>query len=903
MIIYKAMQKMKITIIVSRLKRHYYLTYSLVFALVSFLSFFFFLINGKTFIAGADGFNQYYPTYYYIGKYIRNYASVAFRRKQLPTYDFNIGFGGDIISTLNYYGFGDVFNVTSAFFPGKYSTIGYTFTVLLKLYISGISFSQYAIHAGCTRTSTFAAAFLFAFSGFSLSFGLLFPTFLTALIYLPWMMWGVEDLLYNSHFSWKLILAVTLQSMVSFYFIYMDAVFFALYIILHYVCSRNHSTFSANHYLIAFIKIVYHVIVGMMVSGVFLMPTLYEYLHSARTGESSLLKYLRQEYSISEWLERGAGVLSGPGFGAGLGLCFIAVSAIAIGIKKLIKDRKNQKNYTYNGEKPLGILLVILLAGYCIPFFGSIMNGFSYSTDRWTYLLIFVIAVMMARYLPEFGVHVKLITTVTVTSGVVCIICLWIGKGFSQSTDVRATFIIFDLTLTIAVFYQLYRENTRKCNIARSFITRYQQQTLCALSILEVVIMAALNNAPHIVGGEGYYTLFKNIYAYQEVTESGFATVSGKMSQNNTFIRTDLYDTSYGASLITGTQGTTSYFSIQNSNLQRFMNAYEISGGIQGGSFCFQGLEGRTAEEALLSATNSEEKSRNIIPFGTFFSNWCSEKDADKADPLTRNAYLLSSVVLDVTEDEAQKIADTIQRTENLTSTSSSIPYTESYYNIQASGGDLEVKTGGIIYLYLNEAVTNGNEYYVLFHNFCYKGNETLEDVRVNGKRIRLRPAGSFSGQTDEFMVMVDLTDDFLQSGKINISFQGSGEFLLDSIEVRKANQSGVYTQIENLKQHSIQNLEIRENYISGSSNEDSDSILFMSIPYSEGWSCYIDGIETHVIRADYGFSAVQIPGGVHKIEWKYRTPWLTAGESITIIGIIAIIWQNIMITINNKSI
>lgn len=123
----------------------------------------------------------------------------------------------------------------------------------------------------------------------------------------------------------------------------------------------------------------------------------------------------------------------------------------------------------------------------------------------------------------------------------------------------------------------------------------------------------------------------------------------------------------------------------------------------------------------------------------------------------------------------------------------------------------------------------------------------------------------------------------------------------MGSIEVRKLDLSETNTEIENLKQHSLQNLEMNGNSISGNANEEYDSILFMSIPYSKGWKCYIDGTEAHVMRAEYGFSAVQVPGGAHKIQWKYCTPWLVIGIITAVSGFAGTIFGFCEINLHNK--
>ena len=87
-----------------------------------------------------------------------------------------------------------------------------------------------------------------------------------------------------------------------------------------------------------------------------------------------------------------------------------------------------------------------------------------------------------------------------------------------------------------------------------------------------------------------------------------------------------------------------------------------------------------------------------------------------------------------------------------------------------------------------------------------------------------------------------------------------------------------------------LQRIDWDANQITGQSDENQNCILFMSIPYSSGWSCFIDGNRTKVYRADYGFSAALVPAGMHSISWVYRTPWLRMGLLLTIIGMAILI-------------
>lgn len=49
-----------------------------------------------------------------------------------------------------------------------------------------------------------------------------------------------------------------------------------------------------------------------------------------------------------------------------------------------------------------------------------------------------------------------------------------------------------------------------------------------------------------------------------------------------------------------------------------------------------------------------------------------------------------------------------------------------------------------------------------------------------------------------------------------------------------------------------------------------SDNLLFFSVPYDDGFTAYVDGIETDLELVDFGLSAVFVPEGEHTVEFRY---------------------------------
>ncbi|MDE6092943.1 MAG: YfhO family protein, partial [Ruminococcus sp.] len=70
----------------------------------------------------------------------------------------------------------------------------------------------------------------------------------------------------------------------------------------------------------------------------------------------------------------------------------------------------------------------------------------------------------------------------------------------------------------------------------------------------------------------------------------------------------------------------------------------------------------------------------------------------------------------------------------------------------------------------------------------------------------------------------------------------------------------------------------------------DKPSLVFYSVPYSDGWSVEVNGKSAEVEKVSYGFMAVKADTGQNIITFRYRTPALTAGIIITLSGIAGLV-------------
>lgn len=69
--------------------------------------------NGYAALGGWDAVTQMYPVMLYISRMIRNFMS----NLTVPLFELSLGMGDDLITALNWHGFGDPFYLLSALIP------------------------------------------------------------------------------------------------------------------------------------------------------------------------------------------------------------------------------------------------------------------------------------------------------------------------------------------------------------------------------------------------------------------------------------------------------------------------------------------------------------------------------------------------------------------------------------------------------------------------------------------------------------------------------------------------------------------------------------------------------------------------------------------------------------------
>lgn len=843
-----------------KLWKNTYFKYTILFFLcVGFMYFPFFIIR-RGLIANWDSFNQEYPLFIYIGKYIRDLLTGTVRQ-----FDFRIGLGDDVIAALNWHGFGDVFQIISALFPLEYSETGYAIVMVLKFYLCGISFMIFAGSYLKKECCLLSGALLYTFSIFSLAKGLEFWVFLNPIITFPVILYGIDRIREDRRkISFLFIGALFLQALSGFYFLYMEAVLAVVYFVVVSFCD------NASDWKGRFLKllkdgtaIALQALLGVGLGAVILLPAIYGYFSSSRTSRESIFQTVKDIFLYgTDYYLKHLKCLIVPEVWESIATISVVV---LLGLIAAFATKKVGTQFK--------VMCVMLVIGFCLPVVGSMMNGFSYCTDRW-----------------YFGVQLFLILTAL------------LGMEKEQHLC-RTQICVFIFTAAGLVLGNLSASGISKGTLFRSFVFlciivilpvawnhKRRERYLLASVFLSVIFCGCLTFGTERLGGSGYAWGFMPVNAALEDMRSSVS----ETEQKDRFERTDIYQSSLATSLVMDYYGTTEYFSTLNESVSEFYRALNISPGVRSATWILKGLDSREELLSLLSvgqytdfsmendqAVPTVKQNEDYLPLGFTYTDWISRESFDRLNTVQQQSMILKAVVLDEADERGgEALIDMPEENRE-------VSYTAEYIDVECEGNRFTTKPGSRIRVTL-ESDDDLDSVYVQFIDFVVE-DEGVHEFYVGNKNLQLRSRDYvYYMGSDEFWVYV--TELFEENGKkyFDLLFSGENTFTLQDMKIYQ--HEADTASVQERGKHVLTDLSVGVNTVTGNIRLDQREWLFLSIPYSTGWRAYVDGEETGVWKANVGFIALDIPEGSHLVQLVYETPGIRIGAVVSGISLLLLI-------------
>lgn len=839
-------------------KRGEYKLYTVLFVLPMLLILFIFALGGNSFVWSADGLNQYYPVLEYIRRYLREMISSG----KIQQFDLTIGLGEGIIPVLNYYGFGNPFTLFLIFVPEGGTACFLTVLVFIHLFLAGVSFLFFCSHFGYTNKYIIvAAALMYSFSTFALIQGFEFWTFLTPSVSLPLIVAGIQSIVDGKKdmaCRFALIGGIFFQALNGFYFLYEIAIFGIVYFIIYGFGKKEILKWIRQGIYILFLALS-----GVCLAGIIFFPTVFGFLQSSRvTGEGSIeLIYTWKEYGT--FLQN---LFIPRAFESGLGLPIPCILAIVL----------------LWGQRHISSRIKLLTAfwGICYlsPMSGVVMNGFSYSSTRWQFILYFIAAWIFVEVseMPLVQERKFLWLIYIVFAGIVVLLHIW-------SSEINYTGIFRGSLYFLAALLSVWVWKRGKSGYILG---------LCSVIVLLNVCMIF---GPVALGASGFRAGFLTYDELGKMEENSPAQDIQK-GQDTGIYRQDLWDFSLGASMILDYYGTAEYFSIENKAVNDFFREFAISPG-RVATWCFYGIDGRNVLEDLLSVRyfienrETDDGYEQVImenddaePIGLFYDSYLLSEQFENMDALNRMEAVSKYVVLDAFPQ------NTDMEEGEMLATDYSVPFTVKYENITKEEEYLCVNEESRIYLYPDIARDEAGEIYVLFNNIerdIAQEKQGFLKVQVGNRMIQI-PDAQYNVEaginTREYLVHANYGTEIPEV--IVISFSEEDKIKIENMEVYLYNPSCLP------KNNEYTNVKLTEEKgkINGTIKTDRSGAVFLSVPYSNGWSAWIDGEKADIYKADVGFMAVAVTAGEHEIILRYLTPGLIPGAAAALISLTGIL-------------
>lgn len=859
-------------------KLGYFLLYTGGFLAAAILMLLIFRKENASFTKMADGVAQHYAVLMWIRNGLREilHGNFAF-----PMVDFSVGQGFDVIGTLNYYGVGDPVNLLTVFFADNHLDQMYMFLILFRMYLSGLTFSYYCSTVGIQRkASVLCGSWLYVFCSFALIGGMKHPLFLNGMLYLPLLLAGTEKVLQKKSIRF-LSVSVALAFMSNYYFMYMNTILCGIYL-----CVRlfgHYREYGIRKILLLILKMAAAWIWGICLGAVVILPSVYAFLHNARMDAAG--EEVKIFYDAAHYRKMILGFFQTLPMTNGWTVHGTAIGGLA-GVLMLFTSKKRSRE---NCQLKIGFVMLLVLL--CIPFGGKMMNGFAYVTNRWSYGMAFLCALMAAQAVADLKEqNTKIFLILGVAAGI-------LAAALSASNGKAMRYAIAALAVTVLTF------------ALGAILERKQRKRLAGCLMSFVVFAGVCCNLITFFTPVGYSYAAR--FTKRGVSESVLLNRAVKNVQNaklaeDGFYRVELPSSLYNRSLAANINTTEFYYSVIPKNMKDFyvslgMAKYERPN-------VMEGLENRQILKNMLCVRYQADKkgitvNEDALPVGYTYDKIMSREDYDRLTPLECQAALLEYAVLD---DDAEKILEKQGKTFERGKSPSDGAVIGG--NLKITGEDRASWKDGTLKgkkqgrMKLKFQTEEKSETYLVLKDLSSRLKVRKKHMlSVQSKKVRQEiPMCAVSNEKKMKRDVIAVNLGIRQAGTCSLHFHKSHTYKLKEMEIYGISESFIKEQTKKRRKESMTDVKQSTNCIKGRISVSEDKILQLAVPYSRGWHIFVDGKKAKSFASSVAYTGIFLEKGEHTVEMHYISPWIIPG---TVLSVAAWIWMALSFAVKKRRI
>lgn len=896
-------------------QKPYWLFYYSLPALFGILAIYLFisLFNKNLFCAG-DGWLMQYAATEYAREFWRSVFSGSW-----TMLDFTIGEGLDPWVTLAYYGLTDPMTLLMTPFSHDALPTIFSIITLLKLYLSGVAFGWYASTRSQDHKAVAMGALVYTFSGFLL-FWLFCPGILSAGYLFPLLLYAMDRAFDKKKYA--MFAGLTLFAYVTNYY---AAVAISFMLVAYAAIRIFHDKKWDKHSIFGYLKIVLAHALGIACSLFVLLPVMFALSGGGRSlsaGYSDSLVWFNWEYYLDLLISMFTpfnNAMNYWTFPYKSLTHFICLAAPAL---VLFLTHKTEK---HSPARLLKWCLLAVTVFMCVPFFSKLMNMWMYPTHRWAFAAAMVIGMIVVWAIPRFATmssKIKIISAI-----------ILIGSAFAALTNMYTRAAVATIIAAVITSLIMFIKPRR--------LTAY---VAGCLSVIMFLFSTFVGNA------YGAQFCFSDIAERQY--HEAYAAVELTDEELEEFIRVSVTDdmTTGNVGMLLGYNTTTASWNVIpgeicdfNSNINSFPNA-EVE-------WWVEGWDDRTALQTLAGVKYyiTTEENEIFVPYGFKFYKEVEIKTQASTPKqgstmykvYTNNCnpgigYMFTETLsydafeqLDIASKQLALMKYAV--TQNATNTDASVMALELPAIVSKQDGRITIQTtvpeGYEVYLWveslkqiqnLNQVTVNGYDYWKAQQN-SVAGTSTSGDYTLkNDEFPNLTPnymnviVKTSSGELAYKTMRAQRPNAHLSCinptrtaclghqlvGKTTVVLDYLSKYIeVGEVKLYAMQTSEYYTSANKLMQNSMENIEYSKRgddktFISGTINVAEDGVFQLAVPYSTGWSAYVDGEKVETFVSGVKYIGINLEAGNHELRFEYETPGLIHGVVLSSMFImLLIVW------------
>lgn len=841
--------------------RRYYKLYLFFLFLSVGIFLYTFIYNKGIFIFDGDTYQQTFK--YYLGGWEKVHSGT------LSTWDWSLGFGGNIFSYTLYFISSPVFWFCTLF-PKEFIPYSLLIANILQLWLGLILTYHWLQKLNKNSIASIVGAITFIFCGWNLGY-MRYELLLIATVFYPLSLYYTEVYLEKKKFL-GLCISLGLLGISNYLLLYQFIPFLCLYTLMRYL-NINKNNLHLKNTVIESLKFFSLVILGVLLSSIILLPTAFIILNMPRfsSGDNSsllLMNGFREIFKIysslyTPVLERQnvnffieASQHGNIGWGGGASLYSMIITPLLLPLMVCLKDKFKRNSF---------LLLEILgFIFFLFPFFSKLFN-FSIDT-RWLFMLVLINTIIISSILDSFISHELqnkyILFSFFINLLVLC--CIFFISYYFKLTSIQNLTFLVKSSFVLILIMLLYTLIIYKNKFSLLLV-------VLAIEVLFCGVLLFKFNTPlpyTIYDSENYSS--SPVQWIKENDQSFYRILYDKRQLN---YNDDLLDiTAANEPLAQDFKGMSFYSSLYNVNQEEYLGRFKST-------WLMSQLIGRENSYNLLSAKYFYSYAPvQPVPFGYELIEETSSYKIYKNENFLELGYVCPNTInSSVVSNLSYLLQDQIMQKYCVTNSSPNITVDESNLELLISFADAEIRI-----LEFDKPISSKRLY---IENF---GIPHLE-VRTyfEEREVDIIDLWQFNYSS----IVIDENQPIDKLVIIGADEYGYGTM----VNVYEEDLNGSYENAFNeMRNNSFTNVSVTNDIIKATINvlEDNKTI-FTSVPIDAGWNIYVDNKKIEYEEVNFGFIGFNLDKGIYDIRFEYTAPLFREGIYMSISSLILLVALN----------